>query len=99
MKIDLSGKIAVVTGSSAGIGWDCAAGLVAAGASVVLCGRHEEKLTTARNRLLDINKRAEVKTVACDLSTPAGCEVLVKSQPICDILVNNLGVLGAEAFF
>jgi NAD(P)-dependent dehydrogenase (short-subunit alcohol dehydrogenase family) len=99
MKIDLAGKTAIVSGSSAGIGWGCALGLAAAGAAVVLTGRYEEKLTAARDRLLNAVPTAIVRLVAGDLTNSAGCDALVMAEPACDILVNNLGNWGPKPFF
>ena len=99
MKIDLSGKTAVVTGSSAGIGWGCARGLAIAGATVILCGRQVEKLAAARDRLLAAAPHAAVRMVVCDLSTASGCDALVNAEPMCDILVNNLGSWEPKSFF
>ena len=53
MKIDLNGKTAIVTGSSAGIGWGCARGLAEAGATVVITARRPDALGSARDRLID----------------------------------------------
>jgi NAD(P)-dependent dehydrogenase (short-subunit alcohol dehydrogenase family) len=91
MKINLSGKKAIVSGSSAGIGWGCARGLAEAGATVVLTGRPQESLASARDRLLTAVQGATVLTVAADLSQASGCDALVAAEPACDILVNNLG--------
>jgi NAD(P)-dependent dehydrogenase (short-subunit alcohol dehydrogenase family) len=99
MKIDLVGKTAIVTGSSAGIGWGCAQGLAAAGAVVILSGRYEEKLAAARERLLTSVPTATVRFVVGDLSTAPGCDALVKAEPTCDILVNNLGFWEPKVFF
>ena len=90
MKIDLTGKTAVVTGSSAGIGWGCAKGLAEAGAAIVINGRKQEALALARDRLLAAVPKATVRTVAADLSNIAGCNTLVNAEPMCDILVNNI---------
>ncbi len=99
MKIDLVGKTAIVTGSSAGIGWGCAQGLAAAGATVVLTGRYKEKLAAARDRLLTSVPTATVRFVVGDLTTSPGCDALVKAEAACDILVNNLGFCEAKLFF
>lgn len=99
MKIDLTGKTAIVTGSSAGIGWGCARGLAEAGASVVLTGRKQESLFRARDRLLAAVRGATVRMVAGDLSSPADCDALVTAEPACDILINNLGFYEPKPFF
>jgi NAD(P)-dependent dehydrogenase (short-subunit alcohol dehydrogenase family) len=99
MIINLAGKTAIITGSSAGIGWGCAQGLAAAGAAVVLTGRYEKKLATARDRLLASVPTAAVRFVVGDLSTASGCDALAKVEPACDILVNNLGFWEPKSFF
>jgi NAD(P)-dependent dehydrogenase (short-subunit alcohol dehydrogenase family) len=99
MKIDLTGKTAVVTGSSAGIGWGCARGLADAGATVVITGRDRETLAAARTRILDDVRQAEVRMVVADLGTASGCACLVETEGACDILVNNLGAYEAKPFF
>jgi NAD(P)-dependent dehydrogenase (short-subunit alcohol dehydrogenase family) len=98
MNIDLAGKTAVVTGSSAGIGWGCARGLAEADATVVITGRNPESLAAARTRVLDAVRKANVRTVVADLSTAAGCASLAKAEPACDILVNSLGAYEPKPF-
>jgi len=99
MKIDLNGKTAIVTGSSAGIGWGCARGLAEAGATVVITARRPDALGSARDRLIDAVPGSTVRAVAADLSSAGGCENLAKAEPRCDILVNNLGVFAPKPFF
>ncbi len=90
MKIEIPGKTAIVTGSSAGLGWGSAVALAAAGATVVLTGRYTEKLQAAKERLLQAVPGASVRLHVADLTTAAGCSSLVKAEPSCDILVNSL---------
>jgi NAD(P)-dependent dehydrogenase (short-subunit alcohol dehydrogenase family) len=99
MNIDLTGRTAIVSGSSAGIGWGCARGLAAAGAIVVLTGRRADALNDARKRILAEVSRATVRWVATDLATPQGCAELVVAEGRCDILVNSLGVYEPKPFF
>ncbi|UAW96894.1 SDR family oxidoreductase [Halopseudomonas nanhaiensis] len=99
MRIDLSGKTALVTGSTAGIGFAIAHGLAAAGASVVINGRTGQRVTEAVNRLLEALPDAQVRGVPADLSIAAGCEQLLREVPEADILVNNLGIFKAQDFF
>ena len=94
MRIDLTGKTALVTGSSQGIGLATAAALAAAGASVVLTGRTEDRLRAAAATITPA-EGADVRWVAADLTTDAGHARLVDAVPAVDVLVNNLGVFGA----
>ena len=90
MKIDLSGKTALVTGSTSGIGHAIAKGLLAAGADVVINGRTQAKVDAVAAAL---GKAAgKVRGVAADVSTAAGCKTLVAALPDVDILVNNTGI-------
>jgi NAD(P)-dependent dehydrogenase (short-subunit alcohol dehydrogenase family) len=99
MKIDLSGKTALVTGSTAGIGHAIARGLAAAGARVVINGRKPEGVAAAVKELLARVPGASVEGVAADVATEAGCAALVKAVPAPDILVNNAGIFEPKDFF
>ncbi|MGW2283076.1 SDR family NAD(P)-dependent oxidoreductase [Streptomyces sp. NPDC001770] len=96
MRIDLTGKKAVVTGSSQGIGLAIASGLASAGASVVLTGRDADRLESAKRTLRDGVPDADVESVACDLVTEEGADRLQQAVPEADVLVNNLGIFGAR---
>jgi NAD(P)-dependent dehydrogenase (short-subunit alcohol dehydrogenase family) len=98
MNIDLSGKHAVVTGSTGGIGFAIARGLAASGASVVINGRTEAKVKQAGDALKKDVPQARVEGVAADLATAAGAEAFVKRVPQADILVNNLGIFEPKNF-
>ena len=97
MKIDLSGKTALVTGSTAGIGHAIAKGLAASGASVVINGRGQDKVDAAVRKLEGTG--AKVRGIAADVSTAAGCKTLVAALPEVDILVNNAGIFEPKDFF
>jgi NAD(P)-dependent dehydrogenase (short-subunit alcohol dehydrogenase family) len=99
MKIDLSGKTAVVSGSTGGIGFAIAKGLAEAGAAVVLNGRTPAAVDSAVARLREAAPAAVVAGVAADLGTAEGCAALVAAEPRADILVNNVGIFGPQDFF
>jgi NAD(P)-dependent dehydrogenase (short-subunit alcohol dehydrogenase family) len=99
MHIDLSGKTAVVTGSTAGIGHAIARGLAAAGARVVVNGRSQAKVDQALARLKQAVPAAKLLGVVADVGGAEGCEVLVNAVPHADILVNNAGIFEPKDFF
>jgi len=99
MKIDLSGKTTIVTGSTAGIGFAITKGLAECGAAVVLNGRTRAAVDRAISALKNAVPRALVRGVAADLGSAEGCAALVKAEPHADILVNNVGIYGPQDFF
>jgi NAD(P)-dependent dehydrogenase (short-subunit alcohol dehydrogenase family) len=98
MKIDLSNKRAVVTGSTLGIGFAIAKGLAECGASVVVNGRSEAAVAKAKERLAAEVGGAKGEGVAADLGTAAGVEKFIALVPETDILVNNLGIFEPKPF-
>jgi NAD(P)-dependent dehydrogenase (short-subunit alcohol dehydrogenase family) len=99
MKIDLEGKTALVTGSTAGIGHAIARGLASAGAAVVVNGRTQGKVDAAVAAIAKAAPGAKVRGVAADVSTAAGCKSLVAALPEVDILINNAGIFEPKEFF
>ena len=99
MKIDLSGKSALVTGSTAGIGLAIAKGLAGSGARVVLNGRRPETVERAVASLRESVKAADMTGVAADVSTAEGCAALADAAHDVDILVNNAGIFQPMPFF
>jgi NAD(P)-dependent dehydrogenase (short-subunit alcohol dehydrogenase family) len=99
MKIDLTGKTALVTGSTAGIGHAIAKGLAATGAEVVVNGRTQAKVDAAVAAIAKAVPGAKLKGVAADVSTAAGCAALVAALPDVDILINNAGIFEPKGFF
>jgi NAD(P)-dependent dehydrogenase (short-subunit alcohol dehydrogenase family) len=99
MIIDLSGKTAIVTGSTEGIGFAAASALAAAGATVIVNGRTPEKTEAAAQRLRDAVPGANVRAAAADLGTAEGCAALFAAEPKADILVNNAGIFQPGDFF
>ena len=95
MRIDLTGSTALVTGSTQGIGYAIADGLLDAGARVIVNGRGEEGTAAARDRLLAAHPGASVEVLAADVATEEGAARAVELFPEVDVLVNNLGIFGS----
>ena len=99
MDFELRGKRALVSGSTAGIGFAIAKALAAEGASVIVNGRSEERVTKAIAAIrADGLPDADLRGIAADLGTAQGCAELVQAAPELDIVVNNLGIFEAKPF-
>ena len=98
MDFGLKGKVAIVTGSTAGIGFAAAVGLAREGARVVLNGRTQERVDAAVERLKLAVPGANASGVAADLGSAAGVAAFTAGVPDADILVNNLGIFEPKAF-
>lgn len=91
MNIELKGRTAIVTGSTAGIGRATAEGLARAGASVVISGRTQARVDEAVRQMRDAFPESGISGIAADLSTAAGADAFLAQAPNADILVNNVG--------
>jgi NAD(P)-dependent dehydrogenase (short-subunit alcohol dehydrogenase family) len=93
--LDLGGKVAIVTGSTRGIGYAIARALAGAGAHVVVSSRHADNVEEA-TRSLHRAGHAEVQGVPCDVRDPDACARLVASAVErfgrLDVLINNAGL-------
>jgi NAD(P)-dependent dehydrogenase (short-subunit alcohol dehydrogenase family) len=98
MIIDLSGKTALVSGSTEGIGYAIAKGLAGSGAAVVLNGRKQEKVDAAVGKLAAEVPGAKVSGIAADVGTAEGCAVLAEKAGRIDILINNAGIFAPQPF-
>jgi len=98
MELGLKGKIAVVSGSTAGIGLAIAGILAAEGAHVVLNGRTEERVAAAVESILTRDKGAQARGVAADLGKAEGVAKFVRQVPEADVLINNLGIFEVKPF-
>ncbi len=94
MHIDLAGKRAIVTGSTAGIGFAIAQGLALAGAQVVLNGRTQARVDAALAQLA----APSAIGVAADLATVEGVTAFLAAAGTADILVNNMGIFEMKPF-
>jgi NAD(P)-dependent dehydrogenase (short-subunit alcohol dehydrogenase family) len=93
MELQLRGKKALVTGSTAGIGFAIARALAREGVQVVVNGRTQERVDAAVGHI-----GPGARGIAADLATARGTAHLVEQLPDVDILVNNLGIFEAKPF-
>ncbi len=96
MDLRLDGKRALVTGSTAGIGYAIAEGLAREGANVIVNGRNEERVAEAARRIVEGGGAAI--GIAADLGTADGAARLLKEAGDVDILVNNVGIFAPVPF-
>jgi len=98
MDLQLAGKLALVTGSTAGIGLAIAKALAAEGARVVVNGRTEARVTDALAAIAKAHPSAQLEPLAADLGTVAGVELATERFPDVAILINNLGIFEPRPF-
>ncbi len=99
MKIDFTGKVALVTASTGGIGLGIARGLAESGAEVIINGRSESSVNQGIQHLQQAVPGAQLRAAIADLSMPEGVESLLRVAPDVDILVNNAGIFGPQDFY
>jgi NAD(P)-dependent dehydrogenase (short-subunit alcohol dehydrogenase family) len=98
MDLGIRGRTALVTGSTAGIGFASAVALAREGAAVIVNGRTAERTEEAVARIRALHPGADVSGAAADLGTADGARRLVAAVPVVDILVNNVGIFAAIPF-
>jgi len=98
MNLGLSGKRALVTGSTAGIGLAIATALAREGAKVALNGRTTARVGQAVAHVKQHVVGAEIQGVAADLGTADGARQVIDELPELDVLVNNLGIYQSKPF-
>jgi NAD(P)-dependent dehydrogenase (short-subunit alcohol dehydrogenase family) len=98
MDLQLTNKKALVTGSTAGIGFAIASLLAQEGAAVVVNGRSRQRVEEAAQRIRAQTKNVLVTGVAADLGTKEGVDLVTRDVPTVDILVNNLGIFEPKPF-
>ena len=100
MDLKLGGRRALITGSTAGIGYAIARGLAAEGAQVVITGRTQHSVDGALGRLrMELPKALAAEGVAADCASAEGAAKVFERVHEVDILVNNLGIYGRMPFF
>jgi len=98
MDFGLTGKRALVTGSTAGIGFAAAVALAREGAHVILNGRTPSRVDAALAELRKAVPNARVEGIAADVSGAAGCAKVIAAHPDVDVLVNNMGIFEPKPF-
>jgi NAD(P)-dependent dehydrogenase (short-subunit alcohol dehydrogenase family) len=98
MNLGLQGKVAVVSGSTAGIGWAIAAALAVEGAKVIVNGRTQARVDAALKSIQQRVVNADLRGFAADLGTADGVEMFFRQVPAADVLVNNLGIFDPKPF-
>src|SRR5208282_2639301 len=96
--LQLENKLALVTGSTAGIGFAVAKALAAEGARVIINGRTESRVAEAIASIRAGNPSARLEALALDLSKADAAAETIKRFPDLDVLVNNLGVYQVQPF-
>jgi NAD(P)-dependent dehydrogenase (short-subunit alcohol dehydrogenase family) len=97
MDMQLTNRLALISGSTAGIGYAIAEALAREGARVIVNGRQREAVEAARKQIQS-HTGADVLGFAGDLSTADTADALVQAHPDIEILVNNLGVFEPKPF-
>src|SRR5262245_61850531 len=98
MDMQLMTKKALVTGSTAGIGFAIASLLAQEGAAVVVNGRSQLGVDQAVRRIRTERTKAQGTGISADLGTKEGVDLVIRAVPVLDILVNSLGIFEPKPF-
>lgn len=99
MFLNIKGQTALVTGSTAGIGKAIAKSLVAEGVTVIINGRHEDKVHQTMQEIQQQYPEAVLQPLVSDLGSAQGCQKAIEEFPVVDILINNLGIFEPKDYF
>lgn len=94
----LNDKVALVTGSTAGIGFAIARSLADEGAHVFVNGRTQERVDAAVEAIRSQAATIKVDGIVADFSSSAGAEAVIAKLPAVDVLVNNVGIFEPKPF-
>ena len=90
---DLTGRVAIITGGSVGLGRQMAEGLAEMGASIVVCARKKERCEQAAKELRNLG--VETLALGCDVKDPASIQSVIDAAVSkfgrIDVLINNAG--------
>jgi NAD(P)-dependent dehydrogenase (short-subunit alcohol dehydrogenase family) len=98
MDLKLKGKTALVTGSTAGIGFAIARSLATEGVHVYVNGRTQQRVDAALDAIRSHVSNASLEGIAADFSSAAGAEAVIAKLFTVDILVNNVGIFEPKPF-
>jgi len=98
MDLQLEGKRALVSGSTAGIGYAIAEGLAKEGATVIVNGRTQQRVDQVLASLKKMGVRGKLEGLPADLGTASGVAAATQKFPELDILVNNLSIFDPKPF-